>query len=242
MKTQTKPLFWYLAIQFSYLVFFLWWIFNFPVIAQWLKPWLKGGANVIQRSSLWELTIQHLWIVVIATGLALIIGFVTGSLIHYYRNYPLKTLALQLAAIGETVPSMVVIALCVPILGYGDYPIIIALLLYAILPILRNTIVGLESIPPLINEAAIGVGYSRFQQLMLIDLPLAKPIIMAGIRTALIINISAATIGATVGAGGFGVLIISGIRTHNQLMVVQGSVPVILIALFVDRLFRIKIR
>lgn len=144
---------------------------------------------------------------------------------------------LQLAAIGETVPSMVIIALCVPIMGYGNVPIIIALLVYAILPILRNTIIGLESTSAIIKDSADGIGYSRLQRIREIDFPLAQPLIIAGIKTAMIINISAATIGATIGAGGFGVLIIAGIRTHNQLMVIQGSIPIILIALLIESLF-----
>lgn len=114
----------------------------------------------------------------------------------------------------------------------------LALYLYALLPVVRNTMVGMDSIPAEIADAAEGLGMTRFQQLVQIDFPLAKPVIFDGIRTALIINVSLATIGATVGAGGFGVPIIAGIRSYDPILVLQGSIPVLLMAFFFDRIFR----
>jgi osmoprotectant transport system permease protein len=113
-----------------------------------------------------------------------------------------------------------------------------ALLIYAILPILRNTIVGLQSINPSIQDAATGIGMSPLQRLLKIEMPLARPMILAGIKTALVINISLATIGATVGAGGLGVPIIAGIRSYDPLLVLQGSIAVILMALLTERALR----
>jgi len=221
-----------------YLGLFMWWIFDFPRIKSIFLAWLGQRPDLIQRTSLWELAVQHFTIVLVSTSIALVIGLGLGLMIHYSRLVELKVMALKFASIGETIPSAAIIALSVPLIGYGNGPIILALIIYAILPILRNTIVGLESISRPVLEAASGIGLSRFQQLIKIELPLSKPTLLAGIRTALVINISAATIGATVGAGGFGVPIIAGIRTYDPVTVIQGSVPVILMALFADRLLR----
>ncbi len=223
-----------------YLALFLWWIFGFATIRSLFLEWLGQRPDLIQRTSLAELALQHLNIVFISTSIAIVIGLGLGLIIHYTHLKELKALALKLASIGETIPSAAIIALSVPLYGYGDRPIILALIIYAILPILRNTIVGLESISTPVIDAAKGVGLSKWQQLIKIELPLSQPTLLAGIRTALVINISAATIGATVGAGGFGVPIIAGIRTYDPVMVIQGSVPVILMALFADRLLRYK--
>lgn len=223
-----------------YLGLFLWWIFDFSTIKILFLEWLGQRPDLIQRTTLAELALQHLNIVFISTSIAIVIGLGLGIIIHYTQLEDLKALTLKLASIGETVPSAAIIALSVPLFGYGNQPIILALIIYAILPILRNTIVGLESISRPIIEAAKGVGFSKWQQLIKIELPLSRPTLLAGIRTALVINISAATIGATVGAGGFGVPIIAGIRTYDPVMVIQGSVPVILMALFADRLLRLN--
>lgn len=217
-----------------------WWIFDFSTIKSLFLEWLGQRPDLIQRTTLAELALQHLNIVFISTSIAIVIGLGLGIIIHYTQLEDLKALTLKLASIGETVPSAAIIALSVPLFGYGNQPIILALIIYAILPILRNTIVGLESISRPIIEAAKGVGFSKWQQLIKIELPLSRPTLLAGIRTALVINISAATIGATVGAGGFGVPIIAGIRTYDPVMVIQGSVPVILMALFADRLLRLN--
>ena len=229
---------WWLIVL--YLGLFLWWIFDFSTIKSLFLEWLGQRADLIQRTSLAELALQHLNIVFISTSIAIVIGLGLGIIIHYTQLEDLKALTLKMASIGETVPSAAIIALSVPLFGYGNQPIILALIIYAILPILRNTIVGLESISRPIIEAAKGVGLSKWQQLVKIELPLSRPTLLAGIRTALVINISAATIGATVGAGGFGVPIIAGIRTYDPVMVIQGSVPVILMALFADRLLRLN--
>ncbi|KAF0225086.1 MAG: osmoprotectant uptake system [Erysipelotrichaceae bacterium] len=221
-----------------YLALFLWWIFDFATIKSLFLEGLGQRPDLIQRTSLAELALQHLNIVFISTSIAIVIGLGLGMIIHYTHLEELKDMALKLASIGETIPSAAIIALSVPLYGYGDRPIILALIIYAILPILRNTIVGLESISKPIIDAAKGVGLSKWQQMIKIELPLSQPTLLAGIRTALVINISAATIGATVGAGGFGVPIIAGIRTYDPVMVIQGSIPVILMALFADRLLR----
>jgi osmoprotectant transport system permease protein len=227
-----------LAPQLIYLILFLLWIFKFPELLEWASPWLPERAKILSRTPLYVLAAQHIIIAFVSTGLAIATALTLGISVRLFQNKELKSIILTASAIGETIPSAAIIALSVPILGYGNIPIILALYLYAILPIIRNVIVGFESTSPAIIDAGIGLGMSRLQLLWFVDLPMAKPIIMAGIRMALVINISAATIGATVGAGGFGVPIISGIRIYDPIMVIQGSIPVLLLALFSDRLLR----
>lgn len=223
-----------------YFVCFMVWIFFFPSFERWLTPWLPARTRVLTRTPLYMLALQHMIIAGLSTAFAVITALTLGIVMRLLRRPELKEIILAVSAIGQTIPSVAIIALAVPLLGYGNGPCIFALYVYAILPIIRNVIIGFESTDDVIVDAGVGMGMSRLQILRQVDLPLAKPIILTGIRMALIINISAATIGATVGAGGFGVPIIAGIRVYNPVMVIQGSVPVILMAFFVDRLLRSK--
>ena len=122
-------------------------------------------------------------------------------------------------------------------LGYGQTPVVIALGFYGLLPILRNTIQGLDAVPGQVLLAADGMGMTPAQRLLRVQLPLAMPAILAGIRTTVIINISAATLGAAVGAGGLGVLIVNGIRSMDVTMIIKGALPVSLLALLASSLF-----
>lgn len=226
------------VILYTFLFFI--WIFRFDWIRNTLLFFLDSKTSIIQRTSLSTLAYQHLTIVLISTLLSIIIGFSLGIWVRLSRSIELRQLILQFSTIGETLPTAAIIALSVPLLGYGNIPLILALCIYGILPIVRNTIVGLDTIPNDIQEAAQGIGLTRFEQLIRVEIPIALPAIMTGIRIATVINVSAATIGATVGAGGFGVMIIAGIRTYDTLMVVQASVPVILMALWFDRILRVE--
>ncbi|NTW90519.1 MAG: ABC transporter permease [Erysipelotrichaceae bacterium] len=226
------------VILYTFLFFI--WIFRFDWIKNTLLFFLDSKTSIIQRTSLSTLAYQHLTIVLISTLLSIIIGFSLGIWVRLSRSIELRQLILQFSTIGETLPTAAIIALSVPLLGYGNIPLILALCIYGILPIVRNTIVGLDTIPNDIQEAAQGIGLTRFEQLIRVEIPIALPAIMTGIRIATVINVSAATIGATVGAGGFGVMIIAGIRTYDTLMVVQASVPVILMALWFDRILRVE--
>ena len=225
----------------SYTFIFLVWIFRFDWIKDTLLFFLSSKNNIIQRTSLSTLAYQHLTIVVISTGLSIMIGLSLAIWVRLSRSSELRQIILQLSTIGETLPTAAIIALSVPLLGYGNIPLVMALCIYGILPIVRNTIVGLNTISNDIQEAAIGIGLTRFEQLIRVDIPIALPAIITGIRIATVINVSAATIGATVGAGGFGVMIIAGIRTYDTLMVIQASVPVILMALWFDRILRYEL-
>ena len=200
----------------------------------------QGGAKVLERTPLYVLTWQHIQLSVLPTAAALVLSLFIGCTLHFIGNPELKGLMLSACAIGETFPSVAIIALSVPALGYGNLPCMLALFIYAVLPIMRNTLTGLEEVSNGVRESAKGVGMSRLQVLTKVELPLAYPIILAGLKIALIINISAATLGASVGAGGLGVTIISGIRTYDAMKVVKGTLPVLLMALLADNLLRAR--
>jgi osmoprotectant transport system permease protein len=221
-----------------YLGLFLAWVLFFEAALPLFSQWLPKRAVALQRTPLWHVALQHLFITALSTGAAVFTSLCLAVGVRLSRSEALKSLVLTISSVSETIPSAAVIALSVPALGYGNNPVLLALYLYAILPVVRNAVVGMEAVPRSVRESGEGMGMTRMQQLTQVDLPLARPVIFAGIRTALVINISAATIGATVGAGGFGVPIIAGIRIFDPILVLSGSVPVVLLALFADRLFR----
>jgi len=223
-----------------YLLLFFLWVFCSDELIRQLSPWLPPRNGIILRTSLPTLALQHFLIVLVSTSVAVLTALSLAIAVRLSRSEDLKMSVLAAGSIAETIPSAAIIALAVPILGYGNAPSLLALYLYAILPVVRNAIVGMEGVPPAVHEAAEGMGMNRVQQLCKVDMPLAMPVLFAGIRMAVVINISLATIGATVGAGGFGVPIIAGIRTYDPIMVVQGSVPVMLMAFFADRIFRVR--
>lgn len=131
---------------------------------------------------------------------------------------------------------MAVLALAVPILGFGFTPTVFALFLYGLLPVVRNTIAGLRSVPETILDAAYGMGMSNFQALLKVELPLAMPVILTGIRISVTINIGTAMIGAVIGAGGLGSPIIAGLVRDNLAFIIQGALPAALMAIIADQL------
>jgi osmoprotectant transport system permease protein len=148
---------------------------------------------------------------------------------------------LILGTIGvvQTIPSMAILVFMIPLLGIGYWPAITALFLYSLLPIVRNTYAGLTGITPALKESAEVLGLPKAAQLWRIELPLASPMILAGIKTAAVINVGTATIGALIGAGGFGQPILNGIRLNNTRMILQGAIPAALLAITVQLLFEL---
>jgi osmoprotectant transport system permease protein len=142
-------------------------------------------------------------------------------------------LARSLVNIGQTFPPVAVLALAVPAFGFGEKPTLIALFLYGLLPIFENTVTGLSTLPPSVMEAARGVGMTGGQRLWRVELPLAAPIILAGIRLSVVISIATATIGATVAASTLGAVIIAGLTSNNLAFVVQGGLLVGALAILV---------
>jgi osmoprotectant transport system permease protein len=149
---------------------------------------------------------------------------------------PFRDLIVSLGNLAQTVPSVAIMALAIPATGYGAKPVIIALVLYSILPIMLNVVAGIEGVPPDSIDAATGVGMSATQRFLLIQLPLATPVIMGGVKNMMVINVSAATMGAVVAAGGLGQAILAGFHDYNNAFILEGALPAITLALFIDRL------
>ncbi len=189
------------------------------------------------RASFAELTFWHLALVVGATSIAILLGVSAGIFVTREQGRRVRPLLLAVAAIGQTFPPVAVLAIMVPMLGYGAGPTVIALFTYALLPVIVNTVTGLESVERSVLESADGMGLTPLQRLLQVELPLAAPIIFAGIRTATIINIGTATVGSTVGALTLGSPIIEGLSGSNTAYVVQGALLVAVLAVLVDRGF-----
>jgi osmoprotectant transport system permease protein len=189
------------------------------------------------RASFLELTFWHVALVGGATAAATVIGVAAGIFATREAGRRARPLLLAIAAIGQTFPPVAVLAIMVPILGYGGGPTLVALFAYALLPIVANTITGLEGIDAGIQEAADGMGFAPMARLVQVDLPLAAPVIVAGIRTATIINVGTATIGSTVGALTLGSPIIEGLSGSNTAYIVQGALLAGLLAVVIDRSF-----
>jgi osmoprotectant transport system permease protein len=197
-----------------------------------LQPLTENGAPAIyNQGSLLELTLAHLELVagasLAATALALLMGiFVTRE-----AGSEFLPLSRSVVNIGQTFPPVAVLALAVPAVGFGVKPTLIALILYGLLPIFENTITGLRQVPATTLEAARGMGMSASRRLFSVELPLALPVILAGIRLSVVINLGTATIGSTVAAKGLGEVIIAGLQSSNTAFVLQGGVIVALLAI-----------
>lgn len=179
-----------------------------------------------------SLTIQHFDIIALAIMVAVPIGVLIGVLITF--NDRIATVVIWLAGIMMTVPSIALFGLLIPILGIGDPPVIVALVLYSQLPIIRNTYVGLQQVDPAAVEAGEGLGMSRIERLRRVQLPIALPVIMAGVRNAVVILIGIAAIGAFIGAGGLGNPIFAGISQAQTAQIVVATVLLSGLALSVD--------
>ncbi len=187
---------------------------------------------VARRNDILTQTTQHLYLTLIALLFAILIGVLIGIVLTRYR----KTAATALGVLGviQTIPSLALLGFMLPILGIGAVPAIVALFLYALLPIVRNTYTGIVEVEASVIEAARGMGMSPLQILTQVELPLAIPVIFAGIRTAVVINVGIATLCSLIGAGGLGEFIFSGISLVNSNMTLAGAIPAALLALLLD--------
>lgn len=138
----------------------------------------------------------------------------------------------------QTIPSLALLGLFIPLFGIGKLPAIIALVIYALLPILRNTYTGIKEVDPSLIEAARAMGMNQRKRLMKVELPLALPVIMAGIRTAMVLIIGTATLAALIGAGGLGDIILLGIDRNNTSLIILGAIPAAILALIFDFLLK----
>ena len=183
------------------------------------------------------LTWEHMWIVGLSVGIATVIGVPVGILITKYET--LAKRVINAANIFMTIPSIALFGLMLPMLslfghGLGKVPAVIALVLYSQLPIIRNTYVAIKNVPPAVVNAGRGMGMSNWQLLKEVELPIAIPVILAGLRTAAVMNIGIAAIATFVGAGGLGVYIQQGIDRVYDEMIVAGAILVSVFAIVVD--------
>lgn len=203
----------------------------------------KKAAGASTRGGLWsylwsrrgylaELTAAHLELTGIAVLIAVFVGLPFGIMLTRYRR--MVPSSMMVINIIQTVPSLALLGFTIPLLGIGALPAIVALFLYALLPVIRNTYTGIVEVDPTLVEAARGLGMTHRQVLFNVELPLALPIIMAGVRTATVINIGTATLAALIGAGGLGEPIFRGIAMVNANVILSGAIPAALLALFAD--------
>jgi osmoprotectant transport system permease protein len=178
------------------------------------------------------LTLQHIEIVVIAVIVALIIGIPLGILVTRLRW--LETPVTGIAGVLYTIPSLAIFAILIPISGLGATTAITALTLYSLLVIIRNTATAIDSVDPAMEDAARGVGMTGAQRLFFVELPLGVPIILAGVRVAVVSAVGIAAIAAYIGAGGLGLLIFEGIRTTDPDRIIAGAFMASLLALLAD--------
>lgn len=184
-----------------------------------------------------KLSIEHISLVGLAVGLAIITGVPIGIAITL--NERIAGFVLYTASIIITIPSIALFGLMIPLLskigqGIGYLPAVIAVLLYSQLPIIRNTYTAINNVDPNLREAARGVGMTPFQRLRLVEIPLALPIIMAGVRTAVVMNIGVMAIAAYIGAGGLGTLISRGISQTDSRQLIAGALAVSVLAVLAD--------
>jgi osmoprotectant transport system permease protein len=179
-----------------------------------------------------EQTYQHLVLTVVALALSILVGLPIG--LWLTRRTRFKGLVLGFAGVLQTIPSLALLGFLIPLTGIGAAPAIVALFLYALLPILRNTVTGIEEVQGPVKEAAVGMGMTDVQVLRNVELPLATPSILAGIRTATVVSVGVATLAALIGGGGLGVYVFRGISLANTTMILAGAVPAAVLALSLD--------
>ena len=177
---------------------------------------------------------QHVGLVALSTAIASALGLPLGILVA--RRPEWRRPVLGVANVFQTVPSLALFGLLIPVFGIGAWTAITALVVYALLPIVRNTYVGIAGVDPAIREAGRGMGMTDRQLLVRVELPLAASVILAGVRVATVVGIGVTTIAAAIGAGGLGVYICRGVATVDNTLILAGAIPAALLALLADGL------
>lgn len=203
-----------------------------------LAPYTRNNAPAIYtQNSLLRLTINHLALVGAATLTATLIAVTLGILTTRPGGREFLPLSRAIANIGQTFPPVAVLAIAVPVFGFGPVPTFIALLLYGLLPIFENTLTGLTELDASVVDAGRGMGMTERQLLLKIELPLALPVILSGIRLSTIISLATATIGSTVAASTLGEVIVAGLLSGNTAFVLQGGLVVAALAILINSAF-----
>lgn len=187
-----------------------------------------------QQATMLELIGRTLELVAISSVLSIVVGVTAGTLVTHRVGRDFHDVVVDLTNLGQTFPPVAVFALAVPVLGFGVLPTVLALTLYGVLPVLQNTVAGMQTLPLAVTESAAGMGMSAWQSLLRVELPLASPVILAGIRVSVVINVATSTIGAVAGAGGLGAVIISGLVNADPAVTLQGALLIGALALILD--------
>ena len=190
-----------------------------------------GAPAIYDQGNLLELALSHLWTVLIAAAASTAVAVALGIFVTRAAGAQFLPLSRTLVNVGQTFPPVAVLAVAVPLVGFGQAPTLIALFAYGLLPIFENTIAGLESCPQPVLDAADGMGMNGWQRLRQVELPLALPLILEGVRLSLVINVGTATLGSTVAARGLGEVIIAGLLSNNTAFVLQGGLVTGLMAI-----------
>lgn len=188
------------------------------------------GVELLQKTG------EHFYISIIALLIAIVVAVPIGILLA--KNKRAASIVLTTAGVLQTIPTLAVLAIMIPIFGVGKTPAIIALFVYILLPILNNTVLGVQNINPDVREAAISMGMTKFQLMKDVEMPLALPLILSGIRLSSVYVISWATLASYVGAGGLGDFVFNGLNLYNPVMIVSAAVLVTVLALIVDYVLR----
>ncbi|KKB08620.1 ABC transporter permease [Devosia chinhatensis] len=216
-----------LLIRLAALVLLAWLLLRPTDFAGFFALFTRSGQPAIyNQGSLLSITISHLLIVFGAITASAVLAIGLAVLVTRRFGADFLPVSRAIANIGQTFPPVAVLALCVPLLGFGTTPTLVALFLYGLLPIFENALTGLTNVPPAVREAAKGMGLTPWQRLLKVELPLSLPLILAGLRLSTTIALSTATIGSTVAARTLGEVIIAGLQAGNTAFVVQGGLIV----------------
>ena len=195
-----------------------------------------GIFNMASPDKVVKASVRHMQIVGVAEGLAIAIGMPIGFLITRRALRYVSPLLVGIANMGQTIPTLAFIGIAAAILGLGFRAAAVALFVYAMLPIIRNTYAGIRSVDEDVIEAAQGMGMTRMQIVFKIEIPLAMPVIIAGIRTSTVVNVGTAAVAGMIGAGGLGEIIVTGISVRVTELILQGTAPTAMLAIVLDAL------
>jgi osmoprotectant transport system permease protein len=212
------------------------------LLANLIGGLLGTQAPNIGDASLLSLLLVHLGVVLVAEVVVLLLGVPLAVVVTRTGRTAWMRLAEALAGLGQTVPTLAILALAVPTLGLGLLPTMLGLVLYGLMPVVSNGIAGLVNLDKGVLDAATGMGMTERQRLYKVELPLALPVLLAGVRTSTVYNVATAVVGAALGAGGLGLLIINGLSQQNTGLVLVGAIISALLALTLDALLALVSR
>ncbi|MFH4782922.1 MULTISPECIES: ABC transporter permease [Vibrio] len=203
-----------------------------------LGIYLQGAGTIddflYYQEDIVYLTVQHIELVLLSGGLAILIAIPVGVLLSRPRFQEVAESAMQVLNVGTTIPTLAILALAMSFLGIGTVPAVFGLTIASLLPIVRNTYIGLKEVPAHLKEAASGIGMTELQMLFQVEIPNALFVIFAGIRTALAVNVGTVPLAFLIGGGGLGELIFTGIDLDEPIMMLAGAIPTAMLAIAID--------